>query len=44
VILAFQFAILNVILLPLAKLALVTPASVPATFTVAHWARKPLHL
>ena len=44
VILAFQFAIVNVSLPPLAKFALVTLASIPATFAIAHWARKPLHL
>ncbi|MCX6099466.1 MAG: acyltransferase family protein [Candidatus Bipolaricaulota bacterium] len=44
VILAFQFAILNVSLPPLAKFALVTLASVPATFAIANAVRRPLHL
>jgi fucose 4-O-acetylase-like acetyltransferase len=44
VILAFQFAVLNVGLPPLAKFALVTLASVPATFAIANWVRRPLHL
>ncbi len=44
VILAFQYAALNLSLPPLAKFALVTLASVPATFAVASLVRKPLHL
>jgi hypothetical protein len=44
VILAFQFAVLNVNLPPLAKFALVTMASVPATFALANAVRRPLHL
>ncbi len=44
VILAFQFAILNVSLPPLAKFALVTLASIPATFVIANAVRRPLHL
>jgi fucose 4-O-acetylase-like acetyltransferase len=44
VILAFQYAVLNVSLPPFVKFALVTVASVPATFAIAHWARRPLHL
>ena len=44
VILAFQLAILNVNLPPLAKFALVTVASVPATFALANAVRRPLHL
>jgi len=44
VILAFQFAILNVSLPPLAKFALVTLASVPATFAIANAVRRSLHL
>ncbi len=44
VILAFQYAVLNPSLPPLAKFALVTLASVPATFAVAVAVRKPLHL
>lgn len=44
VILAFQLAVLNVSLPPLAKFALVTAASVPATFAIANALRRPLHL
>jgi fucose 4-O-acetylase-like acetyltransferase len=44
VVLVFQLAILNMALPPLAKFALVTLASVPATFLISHWVRKPLHL
>lgn len=44
VILAFQYAALQVSLPPLAKFALVTLVSIPATFTLAHVARRPLHL
>jgi fucose 4-O-acetylase-like acetyltransferase len=43
-ILAVQYAALQLRLPPLSKFALVTLVSVPATFAIAHWARKPLHL
>lgn len=43
VILAFQYAALQVSLPPLAKFALVTLASVPATFALANAVRRPLH-
>ena len=44
VVLAFQYAVMNVALPPFAKFALVTLASVPATFAVASVLRRPLHL
>ncbi len=44
VILAFQYAVLSLSLPPFAKFALVTLASVPATFAIANAARRPLHL
>jgi peptidoglycan/LPS O-acetylase OafA/YrhL len=44
VILAFQYAILNVSMPPLAKFAIVTLVSIPATFAISYVVRKPLHL
>jgi glucan biosynthesis protein C len=44
VILAFQYAILQVALPPLAKFAIVTLVSIPATFSLAYLLRRPLHL
>lgn len=44
VILAFQYALLSITLPPLAKFALVTLASIPATFALASLVRRPLHL
>jgi hypothetical protein len=44
VILAFQYAVLSLSMPPFAKFALVTLASVPATFAVANVVRRPLHL
>jgi len=44
VILAFQYAVLKLPIPPLAKFALVTAVSIPATFALAYAARRPLHL
>jgi fucose 4-O-acetylase-like acetyltransferase len=44
VILTFQYAVLNLSLPPVAKFALVTLVSIPATFAVAIAVRRPLHL
>jgi glucan biosynthesis protein C len=44
VILAFQYAVMNVAMPPFAKFALVTLVSVPATFALANVLRRPLHL
>ncbi len=44
VILAAQYAALSLVLPPLAKFAIVTAVSIPATFAVAWLVRKPLHL
>jgi peptidoglycan/LPS O-acetylase OafA/YrhL len=44
VILAFQVAVLELAIPPLAKFTLVTAVSIPATFAVAYAVRKPLHL
>jgi peptidoglycan/LPS O-acetylase OafA/YrhL len=44
VVLAFQYAALQVTLPPFAKFALVTLVSVPATFALANVLRRPLHL
>lgn len=43
-VLVFQFLVLSLALPPFVKFALVTLASVPATFLFSHWVRKPLHL
>ncbi len=44
VILAFQYTVLSLSMPPFAKFALVTVASVPATFAIANAVRRPLHL
>lgn len=43
-VLLFQFLVIGLALLPLAKFALVTPVSVPATFLFSYGVRKPLGL